>query len=227
MNICRYIKSLQSRTMKIFTRRNMCFALFFLVQTIAFGFAIYALKTSPLSPSYAIVLIFAILQGTFIVATIGHSLTVKYVKIFEYIFLTLTLLLFCMGIAGLVIIFIDQEHFNPLFLVVIIYQFLLYTCFWIFLCVYVIIYSCYLVFCTPGDHPKGASTKSIVRNITNFIYQREDEDSCCICLEAFKQDEELVRMHCEHMFHEKCVTDWLKLNATCPMCRSKLEKQQS
>lgn len=47
--------------------------------------------------------------------------------------------------------------------------------------------------------------------------------SCCcsICLADYK-DRDLMRLlpDCGHLFHLKCVDPWLRLNSTCPMCRS-------
>lgn len=47
--------------------------------------------------------------------------------------------------------------------------------------------------------------------------------SCCcsICLTDYK-DRDLLRLlpDCGHLFHLKCIDPWLRLNPTCPMCRS-------
>lgn len=46
--------------------------------------------------------------------------------------------------------------------------------------------------------------------------------SCCsICLADYK-GKDLVRQlpDCGHVFHVKCVDPWLRLNATCPNCRT-------
>lgn len=44
---------------------------------------------------------------------------------------------------------------------------------------------------------------------------------CAICLCEYKEAE-MMRMlpDCKHCFHLKCVDAWLRLNATCPVCRS-------
>lgn len=46
---------------------------------------------------------------------------------------------------------------------------------------------------------------------------------CNICLSQFELDDCLVELDCKHEFHEKCIIHWLKMNNTCPICRSELE----
>ncbi|KAF8005638.1 hypothetical protein BT93_K0042 [Corymbia citriodora subsp. variegata] len=44
--------------------------------------------------------------------------------------------------------------------------------------------------------------------------------SCSICLGEYKEGEVLRLLpECEHVFHMKCVDPWLRLHATCPVCR--------
>ncbi|CAH8382008.1 unnamed protein product [Eruca vesicaria subsp. sativa] len=46
--------------------------------------------------------------------------------------------------------------------------------------------------------------------------------SCChICLGDFKGNHMLRQLpDCNHLFHLKCVDTWLRLNPTCPVCRT-------
>eukprot|EP00835_Amoeboradix_gromovi_P001999 NODE_103_length_20051_cov_0.229401.p11 type:complete len:208 gc:universal NODE_103_length_20051_cov_0.229401:12278-12901(+) len=43
--------------------------------------------------------------------------------------------------------------------------------------------------------------------------------SCTICLEEFKAKDECLVFNCKHSFHRKCVTNWLTLKNSCPLCR--------
>lgn len=47
-------------------------------------------------------------------------------------------------------------------------------------------------------------------------------NSCCsICLGDYKERDLLLLLpHCGHLFHVKCITQWLLVNLTCPICRS-------
>ncbi|KAK8524979.1 hypothetical protein V6N12_029829 [Hibiscus sabdariffa] len=49
-----------------------------------------------------------------------------------------------------------------------------------------------------------------------------EDASCCICLVDYADDDELRELPCEHVFHVDCVDKWLKINATCPLCKSEI-----
>ena len=64
-------------------------------------------------------------------------------------------------------------------------------------------------------------------------------ESCIICLEDFKSNEEIKMLEstnkaafekvetstldCGHKFHRKCISDWLKKEENCPICRTKFD----
>lgn len=48
--------------------------------------------------------------------------------------------------------------------------------------------------------------------------------TCAICLSDYKPKEEVRSIpECNHYFHVDCIDAWLKLNATCPICRNSPE----
>lgn len=51
--------------------------------------------------------------------------------------------------------------------------------------------------------------------------EAEDKKCCSICLSEYGESE-VVRLmpECGHMFHMDCVDEWLRLQATCPVCRT-------
>uniref|UniRef100_A0A1J3EUW4 RING-type E3 ubiquitin transferase n=1 Tax=Noccaea caerulescens TaxID=107243 RepID=A0A1J3EUW4_NOCCA len=51
----------------------------------------------------------------------------------------------------------------------------------------------------------------------------EDAD-CCICLCSYEDGAELVSLPCNHHFHSTCIVKWLKMNATCPLCKFNILK---
>ena len=71
-------------------------------------------------------------------------------------------------------------------------------------------------------------TKEVIRR--NFEYQlfKYDEtmrqNECIVCLNEFKQNEEITILKCSnfHIFHEICITNWIKMSDYCPICRAEI-----
>ena len=49
-----------------------------------------------------------------------------------------------------------------------------------------------------------------------------DDALCCICLGKYKDKVDLKELPCSHHFHVGCVDKWLKINASCPLCKHDL-----
>ena len=51
----------------------------------------------------------------------------------------------------------------------------------------------------------------------------EEERSCSICLEAFKDREVVKTLPCLHHFHAGCIEEWLRRegrDVSCPVCKT-------
>ncbi|KAI4355681.1 hypothetical protein L6164_004428 [Bauhinia variegata] len=49
-----------------------------------------------------------------------------------------------------------------------------------------------------------------------------EDAACCICLAKYVDNDELKELPCFHVFHVVCVDKWLKINASCPLCKSEV-----
>lgn len=49
---------------------------------------------------------------------------------------------------------------------------------------------------------------------------------CCICLAKYTDDDLLRVLPCTHFFHTECVDRWLKINASCPLCKFEISTSQ-
>ncbi|KAK4373376.1 hypothetical protein RND71_008760 [Anisodus tanguticus] len=58
---------------------------------------------------------------------------------------------------------------------------------------------------------------------TESIFLPEDAE-CCICLSSYEDGTELHALPCNHHFHSTCIVKWLKMNATCPLCKYNILK---
>ncbi|XP_076933247.1 E3 ubiquitin-protein ligase At1g63170-like [Bidens hawaiensis] len=46
---------------------------------------------------------------------------------------------------------------------------------------------------------------------------------CCICLAKYADNDLLRELPCNHFFHIECVDKWLKINASCPLCKFEIK----
>lgn len=58
----------------------------------------------------------------------------------------------------------------------------------------------------------------LIRPICNQCLTSEE---CCICLDKITRDNKYVT-GCKHTFHTDCIHKYANINATCPLCRTKL-----
>lgn len=46
---------------------------------------------------------------------------------------------------------------------------------------------------------------------------KEEEEKCIICMEPFAPSDQVMRLPCQHVFHEACARSWLKVKHSCPI----------
>ncbi|KAM3910634.1 E3 ubiquitin-protein ligase RNF128 isoform 1-T1 [Leptodactylus fuscus] len=51
-----------------------------------------------------------------------------------------------------------------------------------------------------------------------------DGDSCAVCIEAYKANDVVRILTCNHFFHKNCIDPWLLEHRTCPMCKCDILK---
>ncbi|MBA0668270.1 hypothetical protein Goklo_001202 [Gossypium klotzschianum] len=54
--------------------------------------------------------------------------------------------------------------------------------------------------------------------------QANEDPECCICLANYKDKEEVRQLPCSHIFHLKCVDQWLRIISCCPLCKQALDR---
>lgn len=59
--------------------------------------------------------------------------------------------------------------------------------------------------------------------VNERILSPEDAE-CCICLCPYEDGTEVHALPCSHHFHSTCIVKWLKMNATCPLCKYNILK---
>lgn len=75
---------------------------------------------------------------------------------------------------------------------------------------------------TVGVENRGLSASHISRLPTSIytsgMFSKNKEETCTVCQENFKFGKLVMTLPCSHPYHSKCITKWLKLKKTCPMC---------
>ncbi|XP_039055333.1 E3 ubiquitin-protein ligase At4g11680-like isoform X2 [Hibiscus syriacus] len=77
----------------------------------------------------------------------------------------------------------------------------------------------------PSWKYKAINTNSELDHASDCTPRNAKEDpECCICLAKYKDKEEVRQLPCSHMFHLKCVDQWLRIISCCPLCKQELER---
>ena len=80
----------------------------------------------------------------------------------------------------------------------------------------------------PNRHGPPPASEDAISKLKEKTFEKDKGSvTCAICLEDYGINELLLEMHCSHDFHKLCVTDWLKLHNTCPICRKNIESNNS
>ncbi|CAA0840711.1 RING-H2 finger C1A [Striga hermonthica] len=73
---------------------------------------------------------------------------------------------------------------------------------------------------TMPEGPEKSTTDGVsVVNQMPTVVMGSGRD-CTVCLERLGSGKKL---HCGHVFHEICISQWLSAHNSCPVCRRKLE----
>lgn len=63
---------------------------------------------------------------------------------------------------------------------------------------------------------------------TKDIEAQNKNDTCSICLEVFGANENVsVLVLCGHIFHKKCIMDWVNRKFCCPNCKFQIKKSRT
>ncbi|NP_001148879.2 uncharacterized protein LOC100282498 [Zea mays] len=57
---------------------------------------------------------------------------------------------------------------------------------------------------------------------SGLFSRKTNHEDCPICLSTFRNRETMITLPCRHHYHAACVTRWLKVNKTCPVCKYEL-----
>ncbi|XP_040951998.1 E3 ubiquitin protein ligase RIE1-like isoform X2 [Gossypium arboreum] len=84
-------------------------------------------------------------------------------------------------------------------------------------------------FINIGEKPSVGAGKMVPIETSSGYLANErillpEDAECCICLCSYEDGVDLHALPCNHHFHSTCIVKWLKMNATCPLCKYNILK---
>lgn len=78
----------------------------------------------------------------------------------------------------------------------------------------------------PNRYGAAPAEQESINKLKEIEFSKETckTKECSICQEDYNEGEILSDLPCAHNFHKKCVTQWLTLHNSCPVCRKSLEE---
>lgn len=75
------------------------------------------------------------------------------------------------------------------------------------------------------EKKQGSSTNKNGATVSDTESQRNNKDSCAICLDDLQTGQMVKALACSHKFHSKCINFWLKRKLKCPLCKERINLQ--
>jgi hypothetical protein len=64
-----------------------------------------------------------------------------------------------------------------------------------------------------------------INKFYDYCYKYLDDIECCYCLDKLNTKYEFWCCdNCKHLIHNKCISEWIKKNNECPLCKQKINK---
>ncbi|CAH8391789.1 unnamed protein product [Eruca vesicaria subsp. sativa] len=48
---------------------------------------------------------------------------------------------------------------------------------------------------------------------------KDEYEECTICMDIISEGQDMNSLQCGHIYHHECITNWVKINESCPLCR--------
>ncbi|CAH8382490.1 unnamed protein product [Eruca vesicaria subsp. sativa] len=72
----------------------------------------------------------------------------------------------------------------------------------------------------PSVHQMAVRRATSVLQSARTVQTPNDEyERCIICMDIINETQLMNALQCTHIYHHQCITDWIKMNISCPLCR--------
>ena len=59
-----------------------------------------------------------------------------------------------------------------------------------------------------------------------FKNVKTKDNTCTICCTEFENDDSVILLNCNHIFHKECINEWIHYKAECPLCKTSVNVTQ-
>jgi hypothetical protein len=71
---------------------------------------------------------------------------------------------------------------------------------------------------SPREDRARTLSESINAAFSGTFASLEEQPTCSICLCEYEDADFVVRLPCNHLFHDNCIAEWVGRNVRCPLC---------
>ncbi|KAI3447033.1 hypothetical protein Pfo_003698 [Paulownia fortunei] len=72
------------------------------------------------------------------------------------------------------------------------------------------------------DDQSTAAARHLVDEMPTVVMGGVGGGHCTVCMEGFRLGGAGKQVPCGHVFHENCISQWLSIHNSCPLCRGKV-----
>ncbi|XP_060215668.1 uncharacterized protein LOC132642548 [Lycium barbarum] len=80
--------------------------------------------------------------------------------------------------------------------------------------------------CNNNSHMKPMTDVSFAQIVREMPAVDVVGNVCTVCMESFESSVAAKQVACGHVFHSYCLTNWLSLHNSCPLCRFQVTVSQ-
>ena len=89
----------------------------------------------------------------------------------------------------------------------------------LFFCV-CILFGSYTINCSKSTFDNLYKKYKTNKSLSERIFVSEIKELCCpICLEEYNNNNKIIKLNCDHIFHKHCIKEWFEKKDNCPNCR--------
>lgn len=59
-----------------------------------------------------------------------------------------------------------------------------------------------------------------------FKNVKTKDNNCTICCTQFENNDSVILLNCNHIFHKECINEWIHYKAECPLCKTSVNVTQ-